>query len=147
MKRNKLGILAAIALGGLMVCGPIARAQDNNSTPPSATQRPSRARGNSLEAVMKQLDLNDDQKTKVKSIMQDNMEKTKALFQDSSLSRDEKMEKRKTIMEATDAKLKDVLTADQYKKYEELRKQRMQTRVQRRDPNASSAPAANSGNK
>lgn len=96
---------------------------------------------------MKQLDLNDDQKTKVKSIMQDNMEKTKALFQDSSLSRDEKMEKRKTIMEATDAKLKDVLTADQYKKYEELRKQRMQTRVQRRDPNASSAPAANSGNK
>lgn len=135
MKANKLGLIAAIALGGLMACGPIARAQDNATPPPPAggdnTTPPPRARrgrGNALQAILAKLDLTDDQKAKAKPVVEDHNKQMRGVFQDSSLSNEDKRDKAKTITDATNAKLKDILTADQYTKYLDLQKQMMNRR-------------------
>ncbi|HZV35432.1 MAG TPA: hypothetical protein VFB72_12740 [Verrucomicrobiae bacterium] len=132
MKANKLGLIAAIALGGLMACGPIARAQDKATPPPPAggdnTTPPPRARrgrGNALQAMLAKLDLTDEQKEKAKPVVEDHNKQMRDLFQDSSLSREDKRDKMKTINEATNAKLKEILTADQYTKLLDLEKQMM----------------------
>jgi protein CpxP len=128
MKRSKLGILAILALGGLMACGPVALAQDKPATPPPAggdTAPPPRGggRGAGLQAILDKLDLTADQKEKVKPILAGIREKMQALRDDTALSREDRMAKIKEINDAAAAKLKDILTADQYTKFEELRKQ------------------------
>lgn len=129
MKRSKLGILAILALGGLMACEPIALAQDKPATPPPAggdtTPAPPRGggRGAGLQGILDKLELTDAQKDKVKPVIADQREKMQALRGDTSLSREDRMAKMKEINDAVDAKLKDILTADQYAKFQELRKQ------------------------
>ena len=126
MKPNKSRILAVIALGGLMVCVPLARAQDKPApTPPAAggdsnAPRPPRGGRN---AIYDQLDLSTEQKDKIKPILADQREKMGALRGDTSLSQEDRRAKMKEITDATDAKLKDILTADQFTKLHELRKQ------------------------
>lgn len=134
MKATKLNLIAAIALGGLMACGPVALAQDNATPPPPAggdnAQPPPRAnrRGGGIQAMLAKLDLSDDQKTKVKPIVEDHNKQMRDLFQDSTLSREDRRDKMKTINDGTNAKLKDILTADQYTKYLDLQKQMMNRR-------------------
>jgi len=129
-------ILATVALAGVMVSGPIALAQDNNNnnnTPPAAgngdnsAPRPRGGAGR-MQAMLDKLNLTDDQKPKVKAVMDDQREKMMALRDDSSLSQEDRRAKFKAISDATDAKLKEILTADQYTKWEEMRKQMMQRR-------------------
>lgn len=128
MKRSKLGILAILALGGLMACEPIALAQDKPAAPPAAggdtTPPPPRGgRGAGLQGILDKLDLTDAQKEKIKPILADMREKMQALRGDTSLSREDRMAKMKEINDAISAKLKDILTPDQFTKFEELRKQ------------------------
>ncbi|HWF18544.1 MAG TPA: hypothetical protein VG754_04725 [Verrucomicrobiae bacterium] len=146
MKSTKLGIIAAIALGGLMACGPIALAQDKPATPPASGDnstpppRGPRGRGNPMQGILNKLDLTADQKEKVKPIVEDQGKQMRALFQDNSLSQEDRQAKRKSIMDATDAKLKDILTPDQFTKYQDMRKQMMGRRGQR-GPGAGGPPA------
>jgi Spy/CpxP family protein refolding chaperone len=125
MKRNKLGMLTMLALGGLMVCGPATFAQDKPTTPPppaggDAPTPPRRGRNAGLQAILDKLDLTDDQKEKVKPILADYREKMTGL---RDLAQEERRPKMKEINEAVDAKIKDVLTADQFAKYQDARKQ------------------------
>jgi periplasmic protein CpxP/Spy len=148
MKSQKLGLIAAIALGGLMACGPIARAQDSTNTPPpaggdNANPRPPR-RGNPMQAILAKLDLTADQKEKIKPIMSDVREKMTALREDTSLSREDRRDKMKTINDAADAKLKEILTPDQYTKFLDLRKQMMGRRPGGPAGGATPPPASNS---
>lgn len=115
-----------LALGGLMICGPAAFAQDKPATPPPAAggdTPPAGRRGNRAgpQAILSQLDLTADQKDKIKPVLADQREKVTGLSSD--LSREDRRAKMKEINDATDAKLKDILTADQFTKYQELRKQ------------------------
>jgi len=91
----------------------------DGTTPPP---RPRRAQGG-LQAILAKCDLTDDEKTQVKPIVQEQNDKLAALRQDSSLSREDRRAKQKEIMDATVVKLKGILTADQFTKFEELRKQ------------------------
>lgn len=108
-----------MTLGGLLAFGPIAGAQDqtNSVTPP-----PGGGRGGppTPEKMMGHLKLTDDQKEKVKPILQDEMDKMKALRDDTSLTRQEKRPKMKEIHDATAAKLKPILTDDQYAQWEKM---------------------------
>lgn len=115
-----------IALGGLMVCGPATFAQDKPATPPAAGgdagAPAARGRNAGIQGILKQLDLNDDQKEKVKPVLADYREKMTSL-RDSNPSQEDRRSKMKEINEGVDAKLKDILTADQFTKYQDLRKQ------------------------
>lgn len=129
MKTSKLTLVAAIALGGLMVCGPITQAQDKPATPPSApgdatTPPPGGRRGNNMmQTMFDRLNLTPDQQAKVKPVIADQQQKMRALREDKALSQQERRDKIKEIIDATDAKLKEILTPDQYTKLQDFRKQ------------------------
>ena len=127
MKRNKLSIFATVALGGLLACGAVARADDTTPAKP-ATPPPGRGQQR-MQQMVEKLGLTDDQKPKVEAVMKDQREKMTALRDDTALSQEDRQAKAKEIMAATDVKMKAILTADQYAKWEQIRKdmrQRMQ---------------------
>jgi len=133
--------LLALAVGGLLACGA-ALAQDSTNTP--STNAPSRpfpgSRGPNMDRLVQFLGLTDDQKAQVTPILQQRMQKRRAIMQDTSLTRDEKMDQMKELNESVDAQMKQILTPDQYQKW-----QKMQPRFRRPmqpPPGGTNAPAA-----
>jgi protein CpxP len=126
MKLTKTLALAALVAAGLLG-GTSLQAQDSTNTP-SATPPPGAhgMRGRpSLDQIAKELNLTDDQKTKMKAALEDQQKQIHALREDTSLSTEDKRAKAKTIREATQAKLKEILTPEQFEK---LHKQMHQNR-------------------
>jgi hypothetical protein len=126
MKHNKFGLVALIALCGLMACGPIARAQTNNASTnaPGARARGPRggAAGQALQAALDKLDLTPDEKTKVAAAVAEQRTQTAALRGTTPpLTAAQRRTKVKEISDAFDASLKGILTADQYKKWLEVK--------------------------
>jgi protein CpxP len=122
MKKHVCATMASLALGSLMVLSPASRAQDN---PPSTNQPPGAAapggrRGNPLDAMKQQLNLTDDQVEKLKPILKEQQEKMKALRADTTLSREDMMAKRKELQAGLSAKVKDILTPDQFTKWQTM---------------------------
>lgn len=72
----------------------------------------------------RQLSLSDDQKTKITPIIADRQQKMHALMTEQSISRREKRQKVKSIMQDSDNKIKAVLTDEQKQKYTEIEQQR-----------------------
>jgi periplasmic protein CpxP/Spy len=66
-----------------------------------------------LQQSVQELNLNDDQKSKVKDIFADAKTKREAIFQDSSLNQDQKRDKMKALREDTLSKVNGVLTPEQ----------------------------------
>jgi periplasmic protein CpxP/Spy len=126
MRNTKYGMLLAIAMlfVGYSVAAPkAAMAQDQSAQGQGGYHQGQR--GNHLDMLSKQLNLSDDQKAKIKPILDDQQKQMQALRDDSSLSQDQRHEKMKQIHEASDAKINDILTPDQQKKFADLKAQRM----------------------
>jgi len=91
-----------------------------------------------LEGAIKELNLTDDQKEQLKPLYQEQMEKLRDLHQDTSLSIPEKLEKLKAIQKEIAPKLKKVLDAEQYAKWEKSATEwiaQLQQRFQDAKPN------------
>jgi Spy/CpxP family protein refolding chaperone len=144
MKSNKMTLIAALAVGSLLVLSPALRAQDSTNTPPSSTPPAGgagggmRGRGPSLDQLAKTLNLTDDQKTQVKPILEAQQQKMRDLMQDTTLSREDKTAKRKTIHDDVAAQLKPILSADQLAQWEKL----SQPRQRGQRGGGTNAPAA-----
>jgi len=82
------------------------------------------------ERLTKALNLSDDQKSKVLSILQDEHKQMEALRSDSSLSRDDRWSKMREIHENTTTQIKGTLNSDQAKKFSEMQQQMEQRREQ-----------------
>ena len=117
---SKLSLIAAMALGGLVACSTLVNAQDVTNAP----DRKGGKRGMSPEQIMErytqQLSLTDEQKPKVKALLEDESKKRRELFRDSALDQQQKREKFRAVMDDQNKKMKEILTADQYKKYQEM---------------------------
>lgn len=129
MKSTKTMLIAALAVGALITCSSALRAQDSTNTPPSTPPAGGppgggmRGRGPSLEQLSKALDLTDDQKPQVKAVLDDQMQKMNDLRKDpdfAGLSREDKMAKMKPIRDESTAKMKDILTPDQFAKWQKM---------------------------
>lgn len=129
MKLNKLNILPLMTLGGLMAFAPLASADDAKPVPPpdapSTTDTPPPAKAHKHAAqntkqILEKLNLTDEQKEKIKPLLKDQAEQMKTMNQDSSLSRADKRSKRKEIQEATNTKLKAIMSEDQFTQWEKL---------------------------
>jgi periplasmic protein CpxP/Spy len=81
--------------------------------------------------LKKALDLSDDQHDKVLAAYQDEQKQMEALRSDTSLSRDDRRSKMKTIHENTVSQIKGVLNPDQSKKFDEMEQNMAQHRGQR----------------
>src|SRR5690349_1026473 len=106
---NKLRLVAALAVGGLLACATVTSAQDApKEKGPTGEQR--------VERMNTELNLTADQKTKVTALFEDSQKKMRELRQDTSLSQEERREKMRPMREAEDKKLKEILTPEQWEK-------------------------------
>lgn len=78
---------------------------------------------NHLQMISKELNLTDDQKTKLRPILQDEQQQMQAVHNDTSLTRDQKMAKMKDIRESHQPQINQILTPDQQKKWAEMKKE------------------------
>jgi protein CpxP len=124
MKIHKQRGLLAALLVTAMACATLVQAQDkkegaDSKDAPARKGRPTVEQR--MERMTKDLELTDDQKPKVKEVLEESQKKMQDLRNDSSSDPSSRGEKRTEIMKEQDKKLKDILTADQYTKYEKMR--------------------------
>ena len=124
-------------LMAMLSLGAIGFAQDRPG--PGARERmtPEQRTEKRVERLTKELSLNDKQQKEVKDLFasqEDNMQKMRMDNKDKKAdNREAMMQKMKVDRDAQDAKMKSILTADQYKKYTELQKKDMERMKQMRD--------------
>src|SRR5690349_16668839 len=96
MKPAKLSLIIALALGTFVALAPPVRAQDNSSdtssdAAPKSEKATSKVRvrrqgQNQVDQLATQLKLNDEQKTKLQPVLQEERKKLAELRQDSTLN-------------------------------------------------------------
>lgn len=79
-----------------------------------------------LQMLSEKLNLTDDQKTKLKPILQDQMRQMKAVHEDSSLSEEQKQAKVKSIHESFHDQINAVLTPEQQAKFKQMTQEQME---------------------
>jgi hypothetical protein len=119
----------AIALGGMLALGANAAlyAQDQTQTQNQAPQEQGQGhRGmhmdpnRQLEHLTKTLNLTADQQTQIKPILTDRQQKMQALFQDQSLTREDRHSKAEAIQQDTKTRLEATLNDQQKQQFEEM---------------------------
>lgn len=78
-----------------------------------------------LQMFSEKLSLTDDQKAKLKPILQDQMQQMKAVHEDTSLSPEQKKTKMKSIHESIHEQINAVLTPEQQTKFKEMQQEHM----------------------
>lgn len=120
MKLTKLSLLTLLAAGTVLAHTPTAQAQDKPQRPQRPAAEARGPRGDQLKEMAEKLNLTAEQKTKLQEAMQSQRENRKDL-------KDATPEERRTAMkearEKMDAKIKEILTPEQYTKWQELRKE------------------------
>ena len=117
---NKLSLIAAMALGGLVACSTLATAQDATNNVPKKNGKHGFGIEQQMQRLSDQLTLTDEQKPKVKAALEDQQKKMQELRGDTSLDPAARRDKMQTIREELNTKMKAILTADQYTKYQEM---------------------------
>ena len=118
MKLNKTLMMATLVVSGLL--GGLSLQAQDASNQPAASAPPMRRPQFSLDGMAKQLDLTDDQKAKVKPVMEDQQKQMADLRKDTSLAPADRRAKMKEIRDGTGAKLKEILTPEQYAKWQKM---------------------------
>ncbi len=131
---------AALALAGMLSLQPTARAAEPSAAaqPATATVQPAQdERGAAIrermQEVARELGLTDTQKEQFKPILKAEFAKKKALREDQSLTRLEKLEKLKAIRAELLPQVKEILTPEQLEKWQKIHQQR-QAKAGRRAP-------------
>lgn len=144
MKLTKTLALAALIAGSLFAGSLAVQAQDSTNTAPSTDSPAPRAHGNgmNLKRLTKQLDLTPDESTNVQAALADQMQKIKDVNADTSLSDTDKHAKMKEIRTAFAAKMKEILTDDQYTKFEKMASHHRPMATPPADATSTNAPPA-----
>src|SRR5260370_11013445 len=130
MKSNNLSLIPMLALGGLMAFGSMASAQDNKEgggapppggPPPGGGRRGPPSVEQQMDRLTTELKLTDEQKPKVKAVLEDTSKKRQEMRADTSLSQEDRQTKNRAIMEEQGKKMKAILTPEQYEKYQTFR--------------------------
>jgi periplasmic protein CpxP/Spy len=124
MNKNRRIVIGSLLFGlAVTLTARPALAQEHHATAESR-----------LEEMSKQLNLTDDQKAKLKPILQDEAQQMQAVHNDASLSQDQKKAKAKEIHEAFKPQINNVLTPDQRKQWEEMKKKSKEQREKSEAP-------------
>ena len=79
-----------------------------------------------LQMLSERLNLTDDQKTKIKPVLEDQLQQMKAVHEDSSLSEEQKHAKAKSIHESMHDQINAVLTPEQQAKFKQMMQEQME---------------------
>jgi len=88
-----------------------------------------------------QLNLTEEQKSKIQEIQKIRREQFAALKEDATLTQEQKREKMKTIMESTQKQMDEVLTPEQKQKLDQLREQMKQRWQERQKEGKGNKPS------
>lgn len=141
MKMNKLGLVAAMAMGSLLGSVIAGDAQDQKApaaqeqkataaqeTRPPTAQRAARGRPmgpeQRAEFLHSQLQLTDAQKAKVTALFEAQANQRRDIFANTNLSAPDKRQKAVGMMEEERKQLKTILTPEQFEKWDAMRPQR-----------------------
>lgn len=120
MKPIKFSLMAALALGVLMACTTVSNAQDDKAEK-KGRKGPRMTVEQEMDRLTKELALTDDQKPKIKEVVEENRKKMQEIYSNSSGDRAAMREKMQALGEERDKKFKEILKPDQYTKWEKLR--------------------------
>ncbi|MGA2687571.1 MAG: hypothetical protein ABSE85_05820 [Candidatus Korobacteraceae bacterium] len=126
MKKDAIRFTVVVfaVVAALALCKPtVAAAQDNTGGNPEAMQK--------LEKMSAALQLTPQQKRQVAPVIMDEAPKVKALKSDTTMPPLQKAMKMRQISEATDAKLKPILTPAQYQTLMQMQAQERQQMMQK----------------
>jgi len=121
-----MSILHKFLLAAIILCGSAALAQTSDqataaSAPPGANQgRRDQVEGR-LRHMSKQLNLTDDQKEKIKPVLQQEADQMKAIQSDSSLTPQQKRKKAHAIRRQFQPQIQALLTPEQKEKLQDMR--------------------------
>lgn len=123
MQRTRIMTCLACAVGLLVGLATLALAAQQ---PPQEGQgRPRGGRPMSVEERLKRmserLNLTDEQKEKIRPILQSEADQMKAMREDKSLSPEQRRDKRRQINQATNKQIREILTPEQRAKWREGR--------------------------
>lgn len=125
MKMHKISLLAAVAAGALFALTPSLRAEDKPAKAPKAERPEGGPRGGQrmdmLKEMAEKLELTADQKAKLQEAFKAQRENRKDL---KDATPEERRAAMKEAREAMDAKIKEILTPEQYAKWEKIRQEK-----------------------
>ena len=152
--KNQLCRLAISGLlaTGLTLCSAAAFAQQDNAAPAPEASAPQQGGGHGqwgghqtpdeqVARMTKRYNLSSDQQAQIKPILANQQQQMQALRQDSSLSREDKMAKMKSIHEDSSSKIQAVLNDSQKQKFAQDQARRQQ-QMQERGAAPAGGPAA-----
>lgn len=122
-------------LSAVFAVGTLAYAQENQPAQPDSSAAPTMhhqhgKRGGDpakqVQHLTKELNLNSDQQSKVKSILEDQQKQMQALRADKSLSSTDKRAKFTDLHKNTSSQIRALLNDDQQKKFDQLQQKREQ---------------------
>jgi Spy/CpxP family protein refolding chaperone len=126
MKSTRTMLIAALAAGALLACSSTLLAQDATTNTPAANPPAGGMRGRggpTLAQLTTALNLTDDQKPKVQAVLDDQKKQMTDLRNDpdfSSMSQADRRTKMQAIRADITAKMKAILTDDQFAKYQKM---------------------------
>jgi Spy/CpxP family protein refolding chaperone len=115
MNLNKQTWAALAAIAGTLTFQPLTRAADDQA--PAAAGARRAALRERMQETARELNLTDEQKQKLQTIVREQMQKLRDLRRDTSLSREQKLAKLKAAREDLLAEIKKVLTPEQFEKW------------------------------
>jgi len=122
-------IFLTAALAGTMIAAGIPvvaqTATDSQSTTAQQAQDEGRHHHhrNRLAYMSKKLNLTQDQQNQLKPIFQKQHQQAKSIWQDTSLTKDQKKEKMKALRQETMAQVNPILTPEQQQQWQQMREQ------------------------
>jgi len=117
MKMNKQTLVALATIAGALSLQTLAQAADNQAPAQPAGGDRAAALRERMQDTAKELNLTDEQKEKLQTIIRGQVGKLRDLRQDTSLTPEEKKEKVRAIREEITAEVKKVLTPEQFEKW------------------------------
>ena len=90
---SKLSLIAAMAIGGLVACSTLVTAQDASNAPEKKEGKRGMSPEQQLERYTERLSLTDEQKPKVKAVLEDSAKKRREIMKDNAQDRQAMREK------------------------------------------------------
>jgi Spy/CpxP family protein refolding chaperone len=119
MKNHTHLIISALSIAMIALLAPASSAQKGDAM-------------SKAQAIAQQLNLTPQQKEKVLPILADEVPKVRAIKNDNSLSKMQKMQQLRAIHQQTDPQMKAILSPEQYQKLQAIRQQTIRDAVQGR---------------
>jgi Spy/CpxP family protein refolding chaperone len=132
----------AVVVGGISLCATGQSGRGGGYRPASTNRVAAH-----LRWLGEQLNLTNEQKAKLKPMLMKEGQKIRSVRQDSSIPKDQKMEKVEAIHESFSPQINDVLTPEQREKYKQLEKEALERRQQANSGGSTPSPAQQSNHK